>query len=187
MKKPLLLCSMTGMLAFTMIGCTNTEDKQSAKETSSSTSSHEHKQPAKETSSSTSPHEHHQEQRDIAETTKGIDTLPSFLSGHDAQIKQVYAVAAKHAELLQWIPCYCGCGESVGHKSNKDCFIREIKKNGQVVWDSHATTCVNCLQIALDAARLQDKGKSTLEIRNYIDNKYKEGYAKPTPTPMPKE
>ncbi|MDG0957805.1 PCYCGC motif-containing (lipo)protein, partial [Bacillus paranthracis] len=25
-----------------------------------------------------------------------------------------------------------------------------------------------------------------LEIRNYIDNKYKEGYGKPTPTPMPK-
>ncbi|GAA3330393.1 hypothetical protein GCM10020331_082760 [Ectobacillus funiculus] len=29
------------------------------------------------------------------------------------------------------------------------------------------------------------KGKSTIEIRNYIDTKYKEGFAKPTPTPMP--
>ena len=33
---------------------------------------------------------------------------------------------------------------------------------------------------------MKQKGKSTLEIRNYIDNKYKEGYGKPTPTPMPK-
>ncbi|WP_020062483.1 PCYCGC motif-containing (lipo)protein [Bacillus sp. 123MFChir2] len=168
MRKPLLLCCITGILAFTMIGCNNAEQKQQAKETSSS-------------------HQHHTEkQRDIAETTKGIDTLPSFLSEQDAQIKKIYAVAGQHAELLQWIPCYCGCGESVGHKSNKNCFIREIKKDGQVVWDSHATTCVNCLEIVLEAARLQDKGKSPLEIRKYIDNKYKEGYAKPTPTPMPK-
>ena len=35
-------------------------------------------------------------------------------------------------------------------------------------------------------ASMKQKGKSTLEIRNYIDNKYKEGYGKPTPTPMPK-
>lgn len=168
MKKPLLLCCMTGILAFTMIGCKNAEQQQPVKETSSS-------------------HQHHtEEQRDIAETTKGIDTLPSFLSGNDAQIKKIYAVAGQHAELLQWIPCYCGCGESVGHKSNKNCFIREIKKNGEVVWDSHATTCVNCLEIALEASRLQDNGKSPLEIRKYIDNKYKQGYAKPTPTPMPK-
>ena len=33
---------------------------------------------------------------------------------------------------------------------------------------------------------MKQKGKSTLEIRKYIDNKYKEGYGKPTPTPMPK-
>ena len=31
---------------------------------------------------------------------------------------------------------------------------------------------------------MKQKGKTTLEIRNYIDNKYKEGYGKPTPTPM---
>ncbi len=50
-------------------------------------------------------------------------------------MKDIYTVAGQNAELLDWIPCYCGCGESVGHKNNKNCFIREIKKNGEVVWD----------------------------------------------------
>ncbi|MEM5607042.1 PCYCGC domain-containing protein [Bacillus toyonensis] len=125
-------------------------------------------------------------QADIQEKTKGVDTLPAFLDKLDPQMKDIYTVAGQNAELLDWIPCYCGCGESVGHKNNKNCFIREIKKNGEVVWDSHATTCVNCLEIAVESATMKQKGKSTLEIRNYIDNKYKEGYGKPTPTPMPK-
>ena len=108
--------------------------------------------------------------------------LPSYKL--DPQMKDIYTVAGQNAELLDWIPCYCGCGESVGHKNNKNCFIRELKKNGEVVWDSHATTCVNCLEIAVESASMKQKGKSTLEIRNYIDNKYKEGYGKPTPTLM---
>ena len=83
------------------------------------------------------------------------------------------------------IPCYCGCGESVGHKTIKIALFVKLK-NGEVVWDSHATTCVNCLEIAVESASMKQKGKSTLEIRNYIDNKYKEGYGKPTPTPMQK-
>ncbi|EKS7869101.1 hypothetical protein COD78_14790 [Bacillus cereus] len=131
-------------------------------------------------------HASHTQQADIQEKTKGVDTLPTFLDKLDPQMKDIYTVAGQNAELLDWIPCYCGCGESVGHKNNKNCFIREIKKNGEVVWDSHATTCVNCLEIAVESASMKQKGKSTLEIRNYIDNKYKEGYGKPTPTPMPK-
>lgn len=122
---------------------------------------------------------------DITEITKNADTLPSFLSSQSEQVQQIYHIAAQNHELLSWIPCYCGCGDSVGHKSNKNCFIREIRETGEIVWDSHATTCVNCLEIALESASLKQKGKSTIEIRNYIDTKYKEGFAKPTPTPMP--
>ncbi|MDM5153538.1 PCYCGC motif-containing (lipo)protein [Bacillus sp. DX1.1] len=140
----------------------------------------------KQSSEPKEEHASHSQQGDIQETTKGVDTLPTFLEKLDPQMKEIYATAGKNADLLEWIPCYCGCGESVGHKSNKNCFIHEIKSNGEVVWDSHATTCMNCLEIAAESASMQQKGKSTLEIRNYIDKKYKEGYAKPTPTPMPK-
>ncbi|WP_088042401.1 PCYCGC motif-containing (lipo)protein [Bacillus sp. EAC] len=130
-------------------------------------------------------HDEHNNTSDIREQTKNKETLPTFLAVKEPQIQQIYLVAAQNAELLKNIPCYCGCGESVGHKSNLDCFINEQKQDGSIVWDSHATTCVNCMEIALESATLKQKGKTNLEIRNYIDNKYKDGYAKPTNTPMP--
>ena len=73
-------------------------------------------------------HASHTQQADIQEKTKGVDTLPTFLDKLDPQMKDIYTVAGQNAELLDWIPCYCGCGESVGHKNNKNCFIREIKR-----------------------------------------------------------
>jgi hypothetical protein len=119
------------------------------------------------------------------ETTAGLSVLPSFLQYYESEVKQVYKLAAAHTELLQWIPCYCGCGSREGHRHNKDCFIKEIKATGEVVWDSHAAHCINCLEIAKEASLLEEQGKAKLEIRRYIDEKYKSAYAKPTPTPMP--
>ena len=109
-------------------------------------------------------HASHTQQADIQEKTKGVDTLPTFLDKLDPQMKDIYTVAGQNAELLDWIPCYCGCGESVGHKNNKNCFIREIKKNGEVVWDSHATTCVNCLEIAVESASMKQKENQRLKF-----------------------
>ncbi|MET3193951.1 PCYCGC motif-containing (lipo)protein [Gottfriedia sp. OAE603] len=130
-------------------------------------------------------HEEHSQMSDVREQTKNKETLPSFLAVKEQQMQQIYLLAAQNTDLLKNIPCYCGCGDSVGHKSNLDCFINEVKADGSVVWDSHATTCVNCLEIALESATLKQKGKTNLEIRKYIDDKYKDGYAKPTDTPMP--
>ena len=45
--------------------------------------------------------------------------------------------------------------------------------------------CDVCLEIAAESMVEYQKGKSMLDIRKEIDEKYKEGYAKPTPTPMP--
>ncbi|QKG83326.1 hypothetical protein GXN76_01805 [Kroppenstedtia pulmonis] len=123
---------------------------------------------------------------DINEETVGIDQLPGFLDSVDPQIRQVYSLVAKHPDLIKDMPCYCGCGDSVGHKSNLSCFIRDIEKDGKVVWDSHGTKCNVCLQIAAEAASMKTEGKSHTEIRKAIDDQYREGYAKPTPTPLPK-
>ncbi|MEX2105013.1 MAG: PCYCGC motif-containing (lipo)protein, partial [Bacilli bacterium] len=43
-----------------------------------------------------------------------------------------------------------------------------------------------CMQIAVESSKMKQDGKSTLDIRHYIDEKYSEIGAKPTPTPMPK-
>ncbi|WP_235822154.1 PCYCGC domain-containing protein [Gottfriedia luciferensis] len=130
-------------------------------------------------------HSEHKQTSDIREQTNSKDIIPKFLADREQQIQQIYLVAAQHTDLLKNIPCYCGCGESVGHKSNLDCFINEVKKDGSIVWDSHATTCINCMEIAIESAKYLQDGKTPIEIRKLIDDKYKNGYAKPTNTPMP--
>jgi hypothetical protein len=122
---------------------------------------------------------------DLQEKTASIETLPSFLDNQREEIRTAYKLAAAHAGLLDSIPCYCGCGGSAGHRSNKNCFIREIADEGTVVWDDHGTRCAVCIETALAAAMMNGQGKSVRDIRAAIDEAYKEGYAKPTPTPMP--
>ncbi|HBI05107.1 MAG TPA: hypothetical protein DDY49_13890 [Paenibacillaceae bacterium] len=123
---------------------------------------------------------------DQIEETKGITQLPSFLKNVDSSIQKVYQLAVENDQIIANMACYCGCGDSVGHKSNRDCFIREKKADGSIIWNSHAITCQNCQEIAAESIYLKkNTNKSLLEIRNIIDNKYKEGFAKPTPTPLP--
>jgi hypothetical protein len=123
--------------------------------------------------------------KDIQEKTASLQVLPKFLDNQREEIKLTYQLAGLSADLLQWVPCYCGCGESAGHLSNKNCFIKEINQDGSVVWDDHGTRCGVCLNIAIESARLKKDGLTDKEIRTYIDDKYKSGFAKPTPTPMP--
>jgi len=123
---------------------------------------------------------------DIQETTAPVSALPEFLGGQPAPVRQVYQLAAQNTDLLQGIPCYCGCGDSAGHTSNMNCFVHEKKKDGSVVWDDHGTRCMVCMEIAVQAVKMKQDGKTPGEIRQAIDENYgKGGYAKPTPTPKP--
>lgn len=132
-------------------------------------------------------HDRHQMPNgDLRETTASAETLPHFLNKQRTEVQQIYRLAASHAELLQWIPCYCGCGESAGHRSNRDCFVHDIQTDGSVIWDDHGTRCAVCLEIAVHAAQMNAKGSSPAEIRAAIDQSYSDSrYAPPTPTPMP--
>ena len=48
--------------------------------------------------------------------------------------QEVYAYAVAHPEVLQYVPCYCGCG-GVGYISNEDCFVVQRLVDGTVVYD----------------------------------------------------
>lgn len=120
---------------------------------------------------------------DIREETSSIEILPEFLTGKQEVLQQTYALVAKHQDLLENIPCYCGCGDSVGHKDNYDCFIHKNNSDGSVIWDDHGTKCNVCVEIAVESIIDYNNGKSVQEIRQMIDSKYEEGFAKPTPTP----
>ncbi len=128
---------------------------------------------------------HVAENGDLQERTASLSELPTFLNGQDERIRLVYRLAGDNYDLLRRIPCYCGCGRSAGHQSNANCFIKEAGEDGSIVWDDHGTRCNFCLLIAAESAKLKRQGKSDKEIRDYIDEKYKEGFAEPTPTPMP--
>jgi len=130
-------------------------------------------------------HETHAPNGDLQEKTASADVLPSFLDHQTDELKLVYQAAGKAHEILEWMPCYCGCAESAGHTSNKNCFINKVNEDGSIVWDDHGTRCQVCVEIAVQSIKMTQEGKTLKEIRNFIDDTYNEGFATPTNTPMP--
>jgi len=64
-------------------------------------------------------------------TIDGVD-FPARMAGAPDEVKEAYVFAAKHPEVLQYMPCYCGCeNESPPHQSNVDCFIDQIDRSGE--------------------------------------------------------
>ncbi|MBM7692542.1 hypothetical protein JOC77_001972 [Peribacillus deserti] len=123
---------------------------------------------------------------DIKEKTPSAEILPHFLYGKPEHIRKIYLNAAKHKNILKFIPCYCGCGESAGHMDTYQCFVYENHADGSIVWDNHAAMCGICLDTASTAILQSKEGKSLTEVRKIIEDRYKKGFKKPTPTPMPK-
>ncbi|GIX49723.1 MAG: hypothetical protein KatS3mg131_3934 [Candidatus Tectimicrobiota bacterium] len=60
--------------------------------------------------------------------------LPSF--ARSPQVQAVYRFAAANGDLLQYIPCYCGCA-SFGHRHNGDCYVARRVANGRITFTSH--------------------------------------------------
>jgi hypothetical protein len=54
-------------------------------------------------------------------------------------VQAVYTFAARHPEVLHYVPCFCGCQNS-GHKDNDDCFIQSRDASGRPTWDPHGMT-----------------------------------------------
>ncbi len=64
--------------------------------------------------------------------------LPPELQDAPAEVKEAYRFAIANKELLQQIPCFCGCN-AVGHTSNYSCYVADDGGPGDVLqFDSHA-------------------------------------------------
>ncbi|WP_017728671.1 PCYCGC motif-containing (lipo)protein [Halalkalibacterium ligniniphilum] len=124
---------------------------------------------------------------DIQETTASAEVLPTFLDDYHESITPIYERVPHYQDLLETMPCYCGCGESVGHRSSYDCFVHAQTEDGEITWDDHGAKCGVCLEIAHASMNLYDEGMSPQDIRQLIDKTYSEGYAPPTATPMPED
>jgi hypothetical protein len=101
--------------------------------------------------------------------------LPSYAYTNPITLK-AYRFATEHPEILEQIPCYCGCG-GIGHESLRECYIDD---NGE--YTNHASFCDICIG---EASKVQDylaQGMSLKEIRQRIDSEYSK-YGPPTNTP----
>ena len=64
-------------------------------------------------------------------------SLPSFVLDKSQQVEEAYRYAVDHEDILQYIPCFCGC-HKIGHQHNAACYITERPADGQVTFNSHA-------------------------------------------------
>jgi len=79
----------------------------------------------------------------------------------DAKTRAAYQVAKDIPEVLEQLPCFCGCISHFGHKNNLFCFK-----------DQHGSGCDLCQDIALDAKKMHDQGMSIAQIQDQIKAKY---------------
>lgn len=65
---------------------------------------------------------------------------PAFVTNADPEVQRLYEFQITHGELMRYMPCFCGCGQSAGHRSNRDCYVQAVNADGSVVLDSMAPT-----------------------------------------------
>ena len=80
---------------------------------------------------------------------------------NDERTRAAYQVAKDIPEVLEQLPCFCGCMTSFGHKNNLFCFR-----------DQHGSACEICQDIAFDAKKMHDQGLAIAQIQDNIKAKY---------------
>jgi hypothetical protein len=105
-------------------------------------------------------------------------------------IRTAYEFAARHPEVMKYVPCFCGCERS-GHKDNHDCFVSARDSTQKVTaWEPHGLVCEICISVAQQASQMHNSGASLTAIRASIEQKYAsiaKDRGNHTPTPMPKQ
>ncbi len=124
---------------------------------------------------------------DAEMTTAEMDSAwagrPAF-ARQNQRTEAAYAFALRTGHVIEWMPCYCGCG-AMGHGSNLDCYFKPAPATSKkVVYEEHASYCDICVDITLTAQKLLNQGKSLREIRDAVDRQYGIG-APGTKTALP--
>lgn len=65
---------------------------------------------------------------------------PEFVTGAGPDVRRLYEFQVTNGDLMRYMPCFCGCGASDGHRSNRDCYIKQVNPDGSVVLDDMAPT-----------------------------------------------
>ena len=105
-------------------------------------------------------HSTSQPSEDVAQNSKSAEVMSPALFT-DAKARAAYQVAKDIPEVLEKLPCFCGCMMNFGHKNNLFCFK-----------DQHGSACDICQDIALDARKMHDQGLQIAQIQENIRAKY---------------
>jgi hypothetical protein len=100
-----------------------------------------------------------------------MDQMPMEVQSAPVTVQTAYQFNAANPDIMQDIPCYCGCG-NIGHTSNYDCYVSDVDANGSIAIDNHALGCSICVDITQDVMRMLRDGKSPQDARTYIDATY---------------
>lgn len=111
--------------------------------------------------------------------------LPETIANQEARIRDAYRFALANPQVLESIPCYCGC-VNLGHRNNLECYLKPESTPEQPVFDDHAVPCGVCVDITHDVMEMLDVTDSRTTIRAYIDSNYSQ-LAPGTDTPYPVE
>jgi hypothetical protein len=65
---------------------------------------------------------------------------PDFVTDAGPEVKRLYEFQITHGEVTRYMPCFCGCGQTDGHRNNRDCYVQQVHADGSVVLDSMAPT-----------------------------------------------
>ena len=72
---------------------------------------------------------------DLVQTVEA-GQIPAFAQQGGPNVAEVYRFAAsEEGTILEWIPCYCGCGR-IGHQHNRHCYVKQASA-GTVTFTSH--------------------------------------------------
>lgn len=93
---------------------------------------------------------------------------PDYVRHAHPMVEEAYRYALERPDVIQWMPCYCGC-EALQHRSNLDCFFRSRMAGGAVAFEEHGSYCGICVETALLAKKRMAEGRSLADIRAEVD------------------
>jgi hypothetical protein len=117
------------------------------------------------------------------EVSAAWNARPAYVTALPGDWQAAYAYALARPDVLQWLPCYCGC-EGMGHGSNLDCFFVRREEEGNHTYDEHASYCDICVETANLASAMLREGATMAEIRSTVDAQFG-GRAPGTDTALP--
>ena len=116
------------------------------------------------------------------EVSAAWQARPEYVRALPSEWQGAYSFALARPDVLQWLPCYCGCA-GAGHRSNLDCFFQR-RESGVISFEEHASFCDICVKTANLAQQLVREGKTMTQVRDAVDATFG-GSAPGTDTPLP--